>query len=114
MKTAGTVFLNETDYLSNVITPFNSVSDIIAQRNLNRGKNKGNASSYITIDENDVLQIFGKTYGANKYETTLLCLAIYGITPYSMELYEIQEGNLKQLPIDARNVIIIRYQCNNF
>lgn len=106
MKTAGTNFLNERDYLSNVITPFNSVSDIIVQRDLNRGRNRGNASSYVTIDENDTLQIFGKTYGANKYETTLLCLAIHGITPYSMELYEIQEGNLRQLPRDARNVII--------
>lgn len=106
MKTAGTVFLNEKDYLDNVITPFNSVSDIIVQRDLSRAKNKGNASSYVTIDENDTLQIFGKTYGANKYETTLLCLAIHRITSYPMELYEIQEGGLKQLPRDARTVIL--------
>ncbi|MBS1649962.1 MAG: HNH endonuclease [Bacteroidetes bacterium] len=106
MKTAGTVFLNETDYLVNTINPFNSVSDIIVQRDLNRGRNRGNASSYVTVDENDTLQIYGKTYGANKYETTLLCLAIHEITPYSMELYEIQEGDLRQLPRDARNVIL--------
>jgi hypothetical protein len=106
MKTAGTVFLNEADYLANTINPFNSVSDIIVQRDLNRGRNSGNASSYVTVDENDILQIYGKTYGANKYETTLLCLAIHEITPYSMELYEIQEGDLKQLPRDARNVIL--------
>lgn len=106
MKTAGTIFLNETNYLTNIIIPFNSVSDIIVQRDLNRGRNRGNASSYVTINENDILQIFGKTYGANKYETTLLCLAIHEITPYSMELYEIQEGDLRQLPRDARNVIL--------
>jgi len=105
MKTAGTNFLNERDYLTAVINPFNSVSDIIVQRDLNRGRNRGNVSSYVTIDENDTLQIFGKTYGANKYETTLLCLAIHEITPYSMELYEIQEGNLRQLPRGARDVI---------
>ncbi len=45
-------------------------------------------------------------YGANKYETTLMALAIHQITPYIMELYEIQEGNLTRLPKDARNVII--------
>jgi hypothetical protein len=106
MKTAGTIFLNETAYLTTTINPFNTVSDIIAQRDLNRGRNSGNASSYVTIDENDTLQIFGKTFGANKYETTLLCLAIHKITPYSMELYEIQEGNLVRLPQDARNVIV--------
>ena len=96
MKTAGTIFLNETAYLTTTINPFNTVSDIILQRDLNRGRNRGNASSYVTVDENDTLQIFGKTYGANKYETTLLCLAIHEITPYSMELYEIQEGTLTQ------------------
>lgn len=106
MKTAGTIFLNETTYLSSAVSPFNTVSDIIAQRDLNRGRNRGNASSYITVDENDTLQIFGKTYGANKYETTLLCIASHKITSYSMELYEIQEGNLKKLPQDARNVIV--------
>ena len=106
MKTTGTVFLNEAEYLDNEIAPFNSVADIIAQRDLNRGRNKGNASTYVTIDENDILQIFGKTFGANKYETALLALAIHQITPYSMELYEIQEGNLVRLPEDARNVII--------
>lgn len=105
MKTAGTEFLNEKDYLNTTMMPFNSVSDIINQRDLNRGRNKGNTSSYVTINENDILQIFGKTYGANKYETTLLCLAIYKITPHSMQLYEIQEGNLRQLPHDARSVI---------
>jgi len=106
MKTAGTIFLNETDHLDTVIDPFNSVSDIIVQRDRNRSKNKGNASSYVTVDENDTLQIFGKTYGANKYETTLLCLAIHKITPYLMELYEIQEGDLIKLPKDARDVIV--------
>lgn len=106
MKTAGTEFLNEDEHLENEIAPFNSVADIIAQRDLNRGRNRGNASTYVTIDENDILQIFGKTFGANKYETTLLALAIHQITPYSMELYEIQEGNLIRLPEDARNVII--------
>lgn len=106
MKAAGTEFLNEDEHLENEIAPFNAVADIIVQRDLNRGKNRGNASTYVTIDENNILQIFGKTFGANKYETTLLALAIHQITPYIMELYEIQEGNLTRLPEDARNVII--------
>ncbi len=108
MKTAGTEFLNEADHLTTPITPFNSVADIIALRDLNRSRNTGNASTYVTVNENDTLQIYGKTYGANKYETTLLCLAIYEITQYEMELYEIQEGNLRLLPALARQVIIAR------
>lgn len=106
MKTAGTVFLNEKDHLTNPIFPFNSVADIIAHRNLNRDKNIGNNSSYLTIDENNTLQVYGKTYGANKYETTLLCLAISEITNSKIELYEIKEGGLKVLPSIAREVIL--------
>jgi hypothetical protein len=106
MKTAGTVFLNEVAYLSNAIAPFNTVDDIIAQRDLNRKKNRGNASTYITIDENNISQIFGKTYGANKYETALLCLAINRITTNPIEVYEIKEGGLIKLPKSAREIIV--------
>ena len=105
MITAGTIFLNETEHLNNRIIPFNSVEDIIVHRNLNRGRNRGNKSTYLTRDENNILQIYGKTYGANKYETTLLCLAISEIATDKIELYEIQEGNLRQLPAPAREVI---------
>lgn len=106
MKTAGTIFLNESDYLQHQVDPFSSVSDIITQRDINRRRNSGNLSSYVTFDENNKLQIFGKTFGANKYETTLLCLAIHKVAHLNIELYEIREGNLKQLPQDARDVII--------
>lgn len=105
MKTAGTVFLNEEDNLENEVVPFNSVEDITAQRNLNRGRNRGNRSTYVTADEDNTWQIYGKTYGANKYETTLLALAIHGITA-QLELYEIPEGNLRLLPDSAREVLI--------
>lgn len=106
MKTAGTLFLNEGEHLTTHITPYNSVADIIAHRNLNRGRNRGNNSTYLTVDENNILQVYGKTYGANKYETTLLCLAISEISTGNIELYEIQEGNLITLPAIAREVIL--------
>lgn len=108
MKTAGTVFLNAEHYLINSIVAFSSPQDIILQRDANRLKNKGNASSYITFNDDGTLQIFGKTYGANKYETTLLSLALRQITSAKMELYEIQEKDLKRLPADAREVIIAK------
>lgn len=106
MKTAGTVFINADHYLANPIVAFSSPLDIILQRDANRIKNKGNASSYITFDDDGTLQIFGKTYGANKYETTLLALALKQITLGKMELYEIQENDLRRLPADSRAVII--------
>lgn len=106
MKTVNTVFLNETSYLSRVYQPFNSISDIIINRDTNRGRNPGNASTYAAIDETDSLQIFGKTYGANKYETILLTLAFHNVSEYPIEVYEIQEGNLSLLPEPGRQLII--------
>lgn len=106
MKTVNTVFLNETLYLSKVYQPFNSISDIIINRDANRVRNSGNASTYAAIDETDSLQIFGKTYGANKYETILLTLAFNNVSEYPIEVYEIQEGNLSILPEPGRQLII--------
>ena len=105
MKTLGVIFLNENQSVGD-LSPFNSVLDIIAQRNFNKLKNKGNASTYLTLDENNTVQIFGKTYGANKYETTLLCIAIHKISANPIEMYEIKEGGLTKLPSAARKIII--------
>lgn len=106
MKTVNTIFLNENLYLSRVYNPFNSVSDIIINRDQNRGRNRGNASTYASINEADSLQIFGKTYGANKYETILLIFAFKNVSEYPIEVYEIQEGNLSILPEPGRQLII--------
>ena len=106
MKSAGTRFLNDEPHLKASIVPFNSVGDIIAQRNANREYSRSNNPTYLTIDENNTLQIFGKTYGASKYETTLLCLAISAIATTKIELYEVQEGGLKTLPALAKQIIL--------
>ena len=105
MKTVGTIFLNENEYITKNIFPFSTVEDIIVNKNSSRSRNRSNNSTYITISTNNVLQIFGKLYGANKYETVLLCLAIYKIDNSEIELYEVEEGRLKRLPQKAREVI---------
>ncbi|MDQ0415841.1 HNH endonuclease signature motif containing protein, partial [Mesobacillus stamsii] len=45
-----------------------------------------------------VVEIFGKTYGANKKETTLLCLALSNLLEEQAKLYIICEQNLTNLP----------------
>lgn len=79
-------------------TAFNSVQDLILAKEAIRSKNKSNNSSFVTIDEHNVTQVFAKTYGANKKESVLLCLAIAYITSSPLELIQISEGNLKTLP----------------
>ena len=96
MKTAGTIFLNEREYLKENILPFTTVEDIIITRN--QGQRTNNNSTYLTKSSENIIQIYGKTYGANKYETTLLCLALSKITLLPIELYQIGEGGLTTLP----------------
>lgn len=105
IKTAGVNFLNENDYLSQPIMPFTTPEDIIVYKDRLRSWNPGNRSSYVTRGANNNIQIFGKTYGANKYETTILCLAISEIASTEVELYEIGEGGLTKLPQKSKEAI---------
>ena len=105
MKTARVKFLNENDCLSQTIMPFNTPEDIIACKDRLRSRNSGNRSTYVTRDANNDIQIFGKTYGANKYETTILCLAIPEIASTEVVLYEIGEGGLRKLPQKSKEAI---------
>lgn len=105
MKTAGIEFLNEQEFLSQQIQPFITIEDIIASRNANRVSNRSNNPTYITQSSERVTQIFGKTYGASKYETTLLCVALSRLTPSQIEVYQICEQNLSVLPKLSRQAI---------
>jgi len=106
MKTVGTNFINEELLTPYTISPFQTVEDIILAKNNIRGRNSGNNSSYITKSTDDVIQVFGKLYGANKYETSLLCIALYRVTNNNIELFEIEEGNLRKLPRVAREYLL--------
>ena len=105
MKTAGVEFLNEDEFLTSRIPSFTAVDDIITSRDMNRDRNRSNQSTYLTKKSYNTIQIYGKTYGASKYETTLLCLALSKIATTKIELYEIREGSLRILPAPAREVI---------
>ena len=105
MKTAKVNFLNSNQYLRTPIIPFASPEDIILHKDQMRNRNPGNRSTYLTRGSQNQLQIFGKTYGANKYETTILCLAISEIANTIVELYEIEEGGLTKLPLTSKEAI---------
>lgn len=107
MSTVGFVFLNARSTLASRIQAFISVDDIMLSRKTNAGRNRSNNSSYITRSEHGQIEIYGKTYGANKYETSLMCYAIAKLKDNNMNiaLYEILEGNLKELPASSMEVI---------
>lgn len=105
MATAGVEFLNSDDFLKQKIYPFITTDDLIAARHSNRSSNRGNNSTYITKGPSGVPQIYGKTYGASKKEAALLCIVLSHLTPSRVELYEICEQDLSELPKPDLEVI---------
>ena len=107
MKTAGFRFLNVPTVLDGQITAFTSIDDIIRARKENGEKNLGNNATYLIKNGRHEYDIFGKTYGANKYDTSLICYAI-GMVAQSTDnitLYEYNEKDLKELPAASLSVI---------
>ncbi len=105
MMTVGTNFIN-SEILVHQIASYNTVEDIILGKNNIRGNNRANKSTYITKSSNEIIQIFGKLYGANKYETVLICYALNVVTNNQINVYEIKEGNLQKLPEPSRSKLI--------
>lgn len=104
MATAGVEFLNAGNSLKKKIVPFNTVDDLIAARDINKNHNRSNNSTYVTRSSEGITQIYGKTYGASKKETALLSIAVSHLAQ-QVELYEICEQNLSELPEPDRKVI---------
>lgn len=112
MKTVGFEFLNETEALEQTISAFTSIEDIMHTRNANANKNRSNHSTYITKSSINQFDIYGKTYGANKYETSMMCyaLSLLAQKKQKVTLYEMLEGNLDQLP--ASSLAVLRRMGN--
>lgn len=98
IKTAGAEFLNEKEFLKKPIYPFTTVEDIITNRDVNKGRNRSNNSTFLTRNSDNSVHLYGKTYGANKKETTILCIALSKITDATITLHQISEKNLSILP----------------
>lgn len=107
MNTIGFQFLNASSELLRRINAFSSVEDIIFNRRINAGRNRSNNSTFITKGDSGEIEIYGKTYGANKYETSLMCYALAQLWQPGqiIKLFEVLEGDLKELPASSLNVI---------
>lgn len=105
METVGFTFLNFPT--SSTVTSFVTIEDMMRARDGNRMTNKSNNSTYISKNENGEYEAYCKTYGASKYESSLICYAMSMIIGRSekIKLYEILEGNLKELPESSLQVL---------
>ncbi len=100
MQTIGFRFLN-TEVLDSPIVSYGSVEDLISSRKITAKKNKSNKASYVTKDRSKEIEIYGKTYGANKYDAAMLgftASVLAKLHGQHVTLYEILEGNLEHMP----------------
>lgn len=105
MMTVGIKFLNPDFGLEHTqLMPYASVKDMIYARNHLREANSGNQSTYIT-DEGEYYHIYGKTFGANQKETTLLCFAISAITDKPVKLFQIVDNESKEISEQDKEAI---------
>lgn len=113
MKTMGVKLLNEKFGLKSAgpVKPFASVDDIINARNASRQINSGNQSTYLT-DEGDCYHIYGKTFGANQKETTLLCYSLAAITTKPIKLFQVLDNRSQRIS-DNDVQAIQQYVTNN-
>lgn len=105
MKTIGIKFLNPQFGLKHtVLKEFATVKDMMFTRNSLRESNSGNQSTYIT-DEGEFYHIYGKTFGANQKETTLLCFAMSAITDKPIKLFQILDNDSKAISEQDKGAI---------
>ena len=102
MLTAGFDFLNISYYYNEVLSPYNNVDEIISERNQNRRNNRGNNSSFIS-KTTDRIQLYAKTYGANKYESTVFGVALSKIADRPIDIFAVSEQDLVNLPQPSLN-----------
>lgn len=100
MATAGFLFLNIQDMFGITISPYSDIDEIINDRSVNQGAQTGNNSSYISKTR-DRIQIYGKVYGANKYESTLFGIVAAKIADRPIDLFSISEQDLRALPASS-------------
>ena len=101
------------NFLNGKFAPFTSLDDVYFFRKSNRDKGKANDNpSYITKENADTFEVYGKVYGANKYAVFMICYAMSKIASPNQNifLYEMQDKGLRELPKPALNVL---KQCSN-
>jgi len=111
MATAGIRFLNPERYISDAhlpIIPFNSIDDLRRFRVENtENATAPNQPTYITMHRDRGLEVFVKTYGANKKEAVLLIHALSRIAlgGSTINVYMHDEQTLSRLPVTDIRVL---------
>lgn len=110
LATIGVRFINTEELNGLNIDKYKNVRDLISDREKNRSKNRANQSSYIT-DEGSHYHIYGKTFGANEKETSILCYALCSVADKPIRLFQITDNN--STTISKKDLETINLFANN-
>lgn len=91
--------MNDVDIL-----PYISVDEIIRFRNKNRENSRQNNPTFLEI-KNNVLILYGKSFGANAKETELLCFALREISDKKIIFYQIRDNKSEKLSKEFLDII---------
>lgn len=100
LRTAGVKFLNLRLYYKEPVLRYTSIDELIQDRDNNRDSNRSNNASFVSKNS-DSVQIYAKTYGASKYESTILAIAVAKIAKLPIELFAVSEQDLNNLPASS-------------
>ena len=107
-KTIGFNFLNDKETLGSEVQPFTTVEDVITLKTAvtKKSRNTKNNPTFVIQSGENKVQLYGKTFGAHKYETSMLCYMLAKLnSPNDVELYEITDNGLTSLPQQSQEVI---------
>lgn len=106
LKTMHINFLNSPSHDFEIEDAFKTAADFIRFRNTSKLRNKTNNSTYITKTQ-EGYEVFAKTYGASKYESSFFIYTLQKLLPSTakIKVYEIIEGGLEELPKSSQAVI---------
>ncbi|RGH40375.1 Uncharacterised protein [uncultured Clostridium sp.] len=107
-KTIGFNFLNDKETLGSEVQPFTTIEDVITLKTAvtKRSRNKKNNPTFLIQNGENKVQLYGKTFGAHKYETSMLCYVLATLnSPNDVELFEITDNGLTTLPGPSQKVI---------
>jgi len=90
-------------------TPFQDFKQMRKYRFESSGRNSGNIPT--TFEENeDEFSVYGKTYGANGRETTVICLALKNLVSKKIRVYNVNETcETHPASVDPANKYILDY-----
>lgn len=100
--------LNEDRLDVNLIRPYQNLSEWKSQRENRRAYNRANNSTYVLEDE-DKYYIYGKSFGANGKETTLISIVVSQIAKIekkSAHLYQVEDNSSKEITFRDRELLI--------